>query len=54
MSSFFEDTMTGLIQAVSIERGNIVTELVPNMPAPTYREKGYSKEEAQREAAQNS
>ncbi len=37
MSSFFEDTMTGLLQAVSIERGNIPVAEVSGMPAPTFR-----------------
>ena len=37
MSTFFEDTMTGLLQAVSIEKGNIPVEKVANMPAETYR-----------------
>lgn len=29
--------MTGLLQAVSIEKGNIPVEKVANMPAETYR-----------------
>lgn len=37
MSSFFEDTMTGLLQAVSVERGNIPVVEISGMPAPTFR-----------------
>lgn len=37
MGNFFEDTMTGLLQAISIEKGNIEMEKIPNMPADTYR-----------------
>lgn len=37
MSTFFEDTMTGLLQAISIEKGNIQVEEITGMPAETYR-----------------
>ena len=37
MKDVFTDTITGLMQAVSIEKGNINVEKVANMPAETYR-----------------
>lgn len=37
MGTFFEDTMTGLLQAISIEKGNIQMEKITNMPSDTYR-----------------
>ena len=37
MGTFFTDTMTGLRQAVDIEKRIIQTEKVSNMPADTYR-----------------
>lgn len=36
MSSFFEDTMQGLLEAVEIEKGNIPLVERKGMPAPTY------------------
>lgn len=41
MSNLFADTMTGLLQAVNIERGNIPVEKVPDLPAETYRSQDY-------------
>lgn len=37
MSDLFEDTIIGLLQAVSIEKGYIPMEKIPNLPAETYR-----------------
>jgi hypothetical protein len=37
MSDFFTETMTGLLQAVAIERGDIKMTEVAGMPAKTYR-----------------
>ena len=37
MSKIFEDTMTGLLQAICIEQGYISVKEITNMPAPTYR-----------------
>ena len=36
MSTFFEDTMQGLLEAVDMERGNIPLKEKENMPAPTF------------------
>ena len=36
MSTFFEDTMQGLLEAVDMEKGNIPLEEKENMPAPTF------------------
>lgn len=36
MSKFFDDTMQGLLEAVSIEKGEIPIELKENMPASTF------------------
>lgn len=36
MSTFFEDTMQGLLEAVDMEKGNIPLEKKENMPAPTF------------------
>ena len=35
MSKFFDETMQGLLEAVAIEKGEIVLEKKDNMPAPT-------------------
>ena len=39
MSDFFTDTMTGLLQAIAIEKGEIPVSEVPGMPSKTYRAK---------------
>lgn len=36
MSKFFDETMQGLLEAVSIEKGEIPIEKVEDMPAPTF------------------
>ena len=36
MSTFVEDTMQGLLEAVDMERGNIPLKEKENMPAPTF------------------
>ncbi len=36
MSTFFEDTMQGLLEAVDMEKGNIPLKEKENMPAPTF------------------
>lgn len=36
MSTFFEDTMQGLLEAIDMEKGNIPLEKKENMPAPTF------------------
>lgn len=43
MSTFFNDMVIGLLQAVEIERGSIPIETVENMPANTYRVKNSEK-----------
>ena len=37
MGDFFTDTMTGLLQAVAIEKGEIPVIEIEGMPAKTYR-----------------
>ena len=37
MSTFFNDTMQGLLEAIAIENGDIPMEEVSGMPATTYR-----------------
>lgn len=37
MGDFFKDTMTGLLQAIEIEKGNIEVKKVENLPTETYR-----------------
>ena len=37
MSELFKETMSGLLQAVSIEKGEIPMEKIEGMPADTYR-----------------
>ncbi len=37
MSTFFNDTMTGILQAIAIEKGEIPVTEVNGMPAKTYR-----------------
>lgn len=41
MNNFYEDTLTGLLQAISIENGNTSVEEVPDMVAKTYRASEY-------------
>ena len=41
MSTFFDDTMLSLLEAVEIQKGNIEVEEVTDMPAKTYRAKEY-------------
>ena len=36
MSTFFEDTMQGLLESVDMEKGNIPLKEKENMPAPTF------------------
>lgn len=36
MSTFFEDTMQGLLEAVDMKKGNIPLKEKENMPAPTF------------------
>lgn len=36
MSDFFNETMSGLLEAVAIERGEIALEKKEGMPAPTF------------------
>lgn len=36
MSTIFEDTMQGLLEAIDIEKGNIPLVEKKNMPAPTF------------------
>ena len=36
MSKFFDETMQGLLEAVSISKGEIPIEKKANMPAPTF------------------
>lgn len=36
MSKFFDETMQGLLEAVSMEKGEIPLEEKENMPAPTF------------------
>lgn len=37
MSTFFNDTMQGLLEAVAIDKGQIPVKEVGDMPAPTFR-----------------
>jgi hypothetical protein len=37
MGDFFKNTMTGLLQAIEIEKGNIEVKKVENLPTETYR-----------------
>lgn len=37
MSTIFADTMTGLLQAIAIEKGEIPVTEIKGMPAKTYR-----------------
>lgn len=37
MNTFFNDTMIGLLQAISIEKGLLPIAEVEDMPAKTYR-----------------
>lgn len=36
MSNFFDETMQGLLEAVAIEKGEVVLEKKEDMPAPTF------------------
>jgi DNA-binding XRE family transcriptional regulator len=36
MSSFFDDTMQGVLEAIEIEKGNILLKKRESMPVPTY------------------
>ncbi len=36
MSTFFEDMVTSLSEAIAIEKGNVEVKEVHDMPAPTY------------------
>lgn len=41
MSQFFEDTLTGLLQAVSIDKGYIPMVEIEDLPARTLRAETY-------------
>jgi len=45
MSTFFKNTMTGLLQAIGIDKGSILVKKVTNMPAETYRVVHVTKED---------
>lgn len=45
MSEVFTDTMKGLLEALSIEKGEIELVKVPNMPGDTYRSSSINIEE---------
>ncbi len=46
MDGMFQSVMKGLLQAISIERGEIPVSEVDGMPAKTYRVSGCGKKDA--------
>lgn len=36
MSTFFDDTLQGLLEAIAMEKGELALEKKENMPAPTF------------------